>query len=153
MLQTAVKIFSLHYSLSNFTQIHHNLAKYSARECHQAMVLCNSGSSELMTKSTDCIGWTGFLNKFWSINMLIQIKMLITLNYKKTSMSVMSVFIQVMSVFIMIITGMWSKLWLCVSAFTYPQALILPHWHLHRDLQEYKMLIFTAVITQDSLSY
>jgi len=42
-------------------------------------------------------------------------------------------------------------MWWCLSAFTYPQALILPNWHPYQDLQEYKMLIFLAVIMQNSL--
>lgn len=42
-------------------------------------------------------------------------------------------------------------MWWFISAFTYTQALTLPHWHLFQDLQENKMFIFTAVIIQDSL--
>lgn len=42
-------------------------------------------------------------------------------------------------------------MWRFISAFTYTQALTLPHWHLFQDLQENKMFIFTAVIIQDSL--
>lgn len=50
-----------------------------------------------------------------------------------------------------IIMRMWRKMLWFISAFTYPQAPILPHWHLFQDLQENKMFIFTAVIIQDNL--